>query len=200
MVGPCGLEPQTSTVSTYHRSQRQQLRPYRAYPLRSVIPLSQARITGRDRRYRKATATSRIPPWFASGWDVGVGVFPEGEEPLLRQADAAQEVLKARVGTQAVEPGINSKHDHAVRSVFHGFIEPAEGPVLLFQQDICSRDLIGAYIALLGQLFQVLQHPHSLRFVSRKGVDLRPPPPHERTIVEARCTLGFRDGLSIAAI
>src|SRR6266481_5874145 len=131
MVGPCGLEPQTSTVSTYHRSQRQQLRPYRAYSLRSVIPLSQARITGRDRRYRKATATSRIPPWFASGLDVGVGVFPEGEEPLLRQADAAQEVLKARVGTQAVEPGINSKHDHAVRSVFHGFIEPAEGPVRL---------------------------------------------------------------------
>ena len=38
--------------------------------------------------------------------DVGVGVFPEREEPLLRQADAAQEVLKARIGTQAVEPGI----------------------------------------------------------------------------------------------
>src|SRR5215469_13321023 len=89
------------------------------------------------------------------------------------QPDVAHEVLKAPIRTDAVEPGINRDHDHAVRSVFHGLIEPAEGLVLLLEQDICSRDLIGAHIALPGQLLQVLQHPHGLRLVSRKGMYLR---------------------------
>src|SRR5438552_2426746 len=29
------------------------------------------------------TAASRTPPWLPSGWDVGIGVFPEGEEVLV---------------------------------------------------------------------------------------------------------------------
>jgi hypothetical protein len=28
-------------------------------------------------------AASRNPPWFLSGWDIRVGVFPEGEEILV---------------------------------------------------------------------------------------------------------------------
>jgi hypothetical protein len=57
-----------------------------------------------------------------------------------RQADATLEVLKARVGTQAVEPGINGEHNHAVRSFFHGLVEPAESLILLAQQGLERQD------------------------------------------------------------
>ena len=34
--------------------------------------------------------------------DVGVGVFPEGEEPLLRQAHAFEQVNVARIGAERI--------------------------------------------------------------------------------------------------
>ncbi len=48
-------------------------------------------------------------------------------------------------------------------------VEPTEGLLLFSQKDVCSRPLIGAYIAPLGQLLQVLQHFRCLRLVSGKA-------------------------------
>src|ERR1700761_1874148 len=103
------------------------------------------------------------------------------ERLLRRQSDAALEVLKARVGTYAVEPGINGERDHAVRSFLDGLVEPAEGLVLFSQQDACRRNLIGTHVALLGQLFHLFQPLHGLRPVSSKGVRLHKKSQHERT-------------------
>jgi hypothetical protein len=39
--------------------------------------------------------------------DVGVGVFPEGQNNLLRQPYATQKVLEARVGAEVVNPQVS---------------------------------------------------------------------------------------------
>ena len=59
---------------------------------------------------------------FLQDGDVGVGVFPKGRPPsggkrsktsLLREIQAAQQVLEARVGTQTIKAGIDLNLGHA---------------------------------------------------------------------------------------
>jgi hypothetical protein len=64
--------------------------------------------------------------------DVGVGVFPEGEEPLLRQADAAHEVLKAWVGAEVVNPQVSFEEVRYIRgALLICLLKKFERPVLV---------------------------------------------------------------------
>ncbi len=106
----------------------------------------------------------------SQGWEVQVSEALEVlGTSLLPNSNSAQEGRKTVVGTYAVEAGVNRQHDHAVRPIFYCLVEPTEGLLLFSQKDVCSRPLIGAYIAPLGQLLQVLQRFRCLRLVSGKA-------------------------------
>jgi hypothetical protein len=51
--------------------------------------------------------------------DIGVGVFPDSKEASLRQADAAQQVLEARVGSGLGAGGMR-RDDHSPDTNWRG--------------------------------------------------------------------------------
>ena len=79
----------------------------------------------------------------ASHRDIGVCVFPEGEEPLLREAHAFQQVDVARVGVKGLEEFFGFYIFHATRPLRVGFFQPLEGMVTVFHQRIVKGDLVG---------------------------------------------------------
>ena len=75
----------------------------------------------------RITAASRTRLGFLQDGDVGLGAFRGWRlVRFKRQADAAQEVLKARVSAKGIQLGVGGDPGRAVRALVEGFSQPQE--------------------------------------------------------------------------
>ena len=52
---------------------------------------------------------------------------------LIRESEAAEQSLKARIRAQAVKIGVDFDEDDGVRTIFVGLLNPTECPILVIE-------------------------------------------------------------------
>src|SRR6266851_7696369 len=75
----------------------------------------------------------------------------------LGKVHAAKQILEARVGAQAVEPGINFQKYHPCSALPVGHFQPTKCFVCVAQGYVDLGHKIRCYVALLRKLLQLLQ-------------------------------------------
>jgi hypothetical protein len=120
---------------------------------------------------------------------------------LGRQADAAQQVLEARVGMQRVEDRGHVNEDEEFGVLLVCLSEHFEDAIILAEPDIDSREMERRNIVLLRFSSQLCQNPFRLRLFPRHRIGIGER--RERSPIVAGkfdCLLKFSDSFTIVPI
>src|SRR5262249_14524252 len=89
---------------------------------------------------------------------------------LLWEVHTAQQVGKARVVSQQVEPGIHPGRGHSVGTLAIGLLKPGKGLFLISQHGIQASDVKAADIAVTRLGLDLVEHSAGLVLPASKGV------------------------------
>jgi hypothetical protein len=83
---------------------------------------------------------------------------------------AAEEILKAQVGTQGIEAGIHFEESHHPVTVVMGFFEPREGFFFFAQADINQRNMVRRDVTLPREFVQPFENLTRIIFPTRQRI------------------------------